>query len=81
MVGKHSAQFMVRMGAKACRPRNAVVGERVADVKVNDYGDTRRKAELIKHPRPTGYRLGNLSDARIAFTQKTNLADQLAGPP
>jgi hypothetical protein len=65
--------FLGTMGAKWMRLTNGVTGERVADVKVNDYGDTKRKAELIKQPRPTGYRLGSLPDARDAFTQKTKL--------
>jgi hypothetical protein len=73
--------FLIKIGAKAVRLSNAVVGEWVADVTVNNYGDTRRKAELTKHPRPPGYSLGNLSVARSAFTQKTNLVIDWQDPP
>src|ERR1700748_758831 len=33
----------------------------IADVRISDYGDTKRKAELTKHPRPPGYSLGSLA--------------------
>jgi hypothetical protein len=65
-------RFMVRMGAKPNRPRNAVIGERIADV-ANPYGGTTRKAELIRIDRAHGFSLGNLSAARADFQTATGL--------
>ena len=63
--------FMVRMGGTYARPRNAVVGEHIAD---DPYGGPTRKAALIVKPRATGYSLGTLQTARDAFTSVTNLS-------
>ena len=71
--------FMVRMGAKACRPRNAVVGEHIADVQINHHGDTKRKADLVRKDRATGYGLGNLAISREAFARDTGLTTLWAG--
>jgi hypothetical protein len=67
-------RFMVGMGGTAIKPRNAVIGERIADVVRNQYGDTSRKAELIKQDRATGYQLGTLDQARADFSKATGLA-------
>ncbi len=68
-------RFLLRVGAKSIRVRNAVVGEHIADVVTNQYGDTSRKAELIhKVVRSTGYSIGTLGLAREAFTAATGLA-------
>ena len=67
-------RFMLRIGAKAAKPSNAVLGEHIADVERAGYGDTARKAELIRKARATGYHLGPLAQARAAFTTATGLA-------
>ena len=64
--------FLVRMGGRGTRPRNAVIGERIADV-ANIYGGTSRKAELVRSGRPYGYDLGNLQIARAAFERATGI--------
>jgi hypothetical protein len=74
MTREKFGQFMVSMGAKYAQPRNAVVGEHIADVAKNQYGDTTRQAELVKKARATGYHLGTLGAARAAFATKTKLA-------
>ena len=56
--------FMVRMKAKAARPRNAVIGERLG---------AGREPELIRKDRAYGYHLGELSSARSGFIAATNL--------
>ena len=61
------------MGATPAKPRNAVVGEHTADVTVNQYGDTKRMAALIKQDRAHGYHLGSLGQARDAFCDTTKL--------
>ena len=67
-------RFMVRMGAAPTRPVNEVVGERIADVETAPYGDTRRKAELLRKPgKGTGYNLGTLAHARAAFDGASGL--------
>jgi hypothetical protein len=63
---------VVSFGAKPARLRNMVVGEHMTDVK-NDFGGTNRKAALIRHPRPTGYHLGSLEEARKEFVATTGL--------
>lgn len=73
MAAEAFGRFMVTMGATPIRPRNAVIGERIADVQTN-FGTTTRKAELVKKPRATGYRLGTLAGARGAFAKATGLA-------
>ena len=65
-------KFMVRMGAKPSRPRNTVIGERIADVP-NAYGGTTRKAELIRVDRTHGFSLGSLAAARAGFETATGL--------
>ncbi len=64
-------RFMILMGAKAARPRDAVVGEHITDVP-SPFGST-RKAALIKSGRATGYHLGGLVASRAAFTDATKL--------
>lgn len=65
-------RFMVRMGAVPGRPVNEVVGERIADVQTN-FGTT-RKAELVTKPgKGTGYKLGEITQARAAFDRATGL--------
>ena len=65
-------RFMLAMGCKGCRPRNAVIGEAITDVETS-YGNTTRKAALVRKDRATGYSIGNLAEARAAFTQATKL--------
>jgi hypothetical protein len=65
-------KFLARMGATPVRPRNAVVGEHIVDV-MTEFGTTRKEAELVKQPRATGYRLGDLAQAREAFSATTGL--------
>jgi hypothetical protein len=67
-------KFIARMGAKPVKPRDAVIGERIADVAISQYGDTTRKAELVKQPRAHGYSLGDLAQARHAFGAATGLS-------
>ena len=64
--------ILVRMGGRGTRPRNAVIGERIADV-ANIYGGTSRKAELVRSGRPYGYNLGNLQIARAASERATGI--------
>ena len=53
-------RFLTKMGGIPKRlPADSVVGE--------------SRAGLEYHPRPTGYRLGTLDQARAAFTDKTGL--------
>ena len=66
-------RFIVSMGGKASKPRNAVVGEHITDVPIDQYGDTTRKAALVRKERSTGYSLGSLIAARTAFTDATRL--------
>ena len=66
-------RFMVSMGGKASKPRNAVVGEHITDVVTNQYGDTARKAVVVRKERSHGYSLGDLKAARDAFTDATKL--------
>jgi hypothetical protein len=66
-------RFMVSMGGKASKPRNAVVGEHITDVLINQHGDTTRKAALVRKERSTGYSLCDLKAARAAFTDATKL--------
>ena len=66
-------RFMRRVGAKPKRlATNSIVGEHLADI-ANGFGGTTRKAEPVKHPRPPGYHLGTLDDARAAFLEATRL--------
>jgi hypothetical protein len=65
-------KFMVKMGAKPVKPRNAVTGERIADVQTT-FGTT-RKAELVKQERATGYSIGVLMQARRVFGTATGLS-------
>jgi hypothetical protein len=67
-------QFMAKMGCEPTRPRNAVEGEHITDVPTSQYGDTARKAALIKKARSTGYKLGSLEAARAGFTAATKLS-------
>ena len=64
---------MSRMGAKATRRRNVVVGEHIVDVDKNPYGDTQRKAKLITNERPHVFSVGTLDQAREAFGRITRL--------
>ena len=66
-------RFLVKMGGTASRPRNAVVGEHIADVPINQYGETTRKAALVKQDRSHGYSFGDLKAARQAFADATKL--------
>ena len=66
-------KFMSRMGAKATRRRNVVVGEHIVDVDKNPYGDTQRKAKLITNERPHVFSVGTLDQAREAFGRITRL--------
>ena len=75
-------RFMVRMEGKPARLSNAPVGEHVCDVE-NAYGGTSRKAQVVKHPRPTAYSLGCLSTPKTFPTerQKTVPAPPTGSPP
>jgi Family of unknown function (DUF5906) len=72
--------FMIRMGGKYTQPSNAVVGEHIADVITNQYGDTSRKADLVKKVRATGYHLGSLDLTRNAFVEATKLNVEWEAP-
>jgi hypothetical protein len=54
-------RFLVRMGARTARLKDAVVGARGGGY----------SGELMKAPRPPGYALGALSTARADFTKRT----------
>jgi Family of unknown function (DUF5906) len=58
--------------AQSRRLRDAVVGERLADVETG-YGGTTRKAEAVRAARPTGYHLGLLGSCRTNFATETGL--------
>jgi hypothetical protein len=66
-------KFLTSMGAAACRPRHAVVGERIADVATAPHGHTIHKAELVREARAHAYKLGTLAQAREAFAKATGL--------
>jgi hypothetical protein len=65
-------QFMVKVGAKPARPRNALVGEHITDVE-NQYGASTRKAAVIRKARAWGYHLGTLETSRSDFCKATRL--------
>jgi hypothetical protein len=64
--------FLKGLGAKWSRLTDAIVGEEIADDE-SGYGGTQRKGVTIKKPRPTGYKLGSLEQARAAFNEVTKL--------
>lgn len=68
---EHLGQFMRRMGAAAIRPRNAPTGEHQVD-EPTGFG-SQRVARAIIHPRPPGYHLGTLANARASFAAATGL--------
>ena len=63
---------MVSSGAKPARRHKQAVGEHMVDATTTD-GRTSRIAEPVIHPFPTGYNLGDLADARDAFSFATEL--------
>lgn len=67
-------RFVIKMGGKPSKPRNAVVGEHITDVPSGQYGDMARRAALVERARATGYRFGGLEVARAAFLEATGLA-------
>lgn len=72
MAREEFGKFMVRMGARASRPRNIVVGEHVTDTQ-NSFGGTSRSTKLIIEDRAYGYRLGEMIEARANFVAATRL--------
>jgi hypothetical protein len=69
-------RYMVNMvGAKSARLSNAVIGEHMTDAEETSMHGKRsvRTAELVKQPRPWGYVLGTLENARTAFAKATSL--------
>lgn len=58
-------RFMIRIGAKPCRLRNAVIGEHM--------GGPGQPAMLTRTPRSHGYLLGDLAAARAAYEQATGM--------
>jgi hypothetical protein len=65
--------FIRRMGATPAKHRKGVVGEHVADVTINQHGDTKRLSELVRQAMATGYKVGTLEAAREAFQNDTKL--------
>lgn len=72
MAREEFGRFMVKMGGRPTRPRNAVVGEHIADVQ-NSFGGVSRAAKLITDPRSHGYRVGTLREARDGFLIATKI--------
>ena len=66
------AFFKANLQATPVRLRNAIAGEALMDVD-NIHGGTSRKAKPIRHPRPPGYVVGDLEQAREAFIHYTGL--------
>jgi hypothetical protein len=66
------ARFMVKLHYSQVRLTHAPVGEEIRDT-FNDYGTAIRKACVIVHPRPSGYRFGLLHTARQMFDDATGL--------
>ena len=59
-------KWFKQLGCGQSRPRNAVVGEHIAEG-AGFHGSTSRKAQTVVTPRASAYRLGSLSEARGAF--------------
>nr|WP_281414725.1 primase-helicase family protein [Plastoroseomonas arctica] len=64
-------RFFASMRAEAFRWRNGIVSEHLADVETSN-GVT-RMAKVVKLERAYGYKLGDLTKARNAFTQSIGL--------
>jgi hypothetical protein len=65
-------RWMVSAGAKPARLRKQAVGEHMVDATTTD-GRTSRVADLVIHPLPTGYNLGDLATARRVFNKASGL--------
>jgi hypothetical protein len=63
---------LLELGCKKTRPRNAVVGEEIAEV-TNKFGDPVRKAVPIHSDRAQAYLVGDLESARIDFQIATKI--------
>ena len=71
---EHLGEFFCKvLKAKPIRLRRAPAGEALMDVE-NVYGGMSRKAAPVIHPRPPGYAIGNLDDARRDFLLETGLS-------
>ncbi len=70
-------KFIRRMGGCPKRPSNFPVGEHIIDAPT-PFGTTRTAKPVIE-PRPPGYHLGSLDDARIAFEAEAGLAVDWGG--
>ena len=66
-------KYFTKLGAKASRPRNVIVGEHMTEVETGVYGGTARKAKPIIHPHAYGFTVGTLDQARVAFCGHTGL--------
>lgn len=67
-------KFLSKVGGKACRPRDLVIGEHITDVLDAQGRPTGRKAaDLLRKPRAYAYRFGTLTAARKAFVKHTRL--------
>lgn len=65
--------FMVKKGYQRNRfSKDGVVGEHITD-EPNSFGGMSRVARPIEKPRPHGYLLGALAEARAAFCEQTSL--------
>jgi hypothetical protein len=73
--------FMRQLDGQPHRPDgDGVTGEHMVDVET-ESGYIRREAQLRLAPRPRGYSLGSLNDARTAFATLTKLALDWEGEP
>jgi hypothetical protein len=66
-------KYFTKLGAKASRPRNVIVGEHMTEVETTPYGGTARKAKPIIHPHAYAFTVGTLDQARVAFCKHTGL--------
>ena len=66
-------RFLTTLTATASRWRNGVTGEHLSEVDTS-FGNSGRKAALVRQSRPTGYNFGQLDQARVDFTKATGLA-------
>ena len=66
-------RFMRKMGCEPKRLSETAVGEHLVE-EVTGLGHRQRVAQVINHPRPPGYVLGDLDHARQSFGETTKLA-------
>jgi hypothetical protein len=70
---------LLELGCKKARPRNAVIGEEIAE-ETNNFGDPVRRAVEIPADRSQGYLVGDLDGARKDFQEATKITVEWGVP-